>query len=137
MGRVKLPPDEARRRKLESPDEADRSKRYLKLCENGAVQNWRADPVKHEHENSLQRERHAKKHQKTSKGPSPSNKRRRLDNEPSTSMYYEDVPSYPQPLWDKAKNSFLKAISDGPLHRCICCERELGRPLIQCFQHTA
>ncbi|GIY60844.1 ATP-dependent DNA helicase [Caerostris darwini] len=134
---------------LKAPDEADRrqtirkaerkqqlEKRLEKVAVKGsgratkpesvrgndlpAWQKFRADPSEREHENALRR---AKKRQQTSNGPSPSSKRRRLNNESSASMYYDDLLSYPQPLWDKAKNDFFKSISDGPVHRCICCDR--------------
>ncbi|GIX78924.1 hypothetical protein CEXT_520441 [Caerostris extrusa] len=52
---------------------------------------FKADPSKHEHENALRRERRVKKCQQTSNGPSPSSKRRRLDNKSSASMYYDDL----------------------------------------------
>ncbi|GBM39081.1 ATP-dependent DNA helicase PIF1 [Araneus ventricosus] len=87
----------------------------------------RSDPVKYQRELALQRER--RKRKVTESLTNTVIKRLRLDSEsqPSTSscnpILCEDSNPITEKLWDKAQSDFFKNISDGPIHRCICCDR--------------
>ncbi|GFY39010.1 ATP-dependent DNA helicase [Trichonephila inaurata madagascariensis] len=72
------------------------------------VKKYRLDPVKYEREMALQRERRARKRQNIQIGSD--NKRLCFDAES-------------QVLLNKTRSKYLQAISDGPIHRCICCDR--------------
>ncbi|GFU67155.1 ATP-dependent DNA helicase [Trichonephila clavipes] len=72
------------------------------------VKKYRSDPVKYEREMALQRERRARKRQNIQIGSD--SKRLRFDAESGV-------------LWNKTRSKYLQAISDGPIHRCICCDR--------------
>ncbi|GFR12117.1 ATP-dependent DNA helicase [Trichonephila clavata] len=124
MGLPKLSAEEARKRRKESrrkwrmKPEAKQKKRevdkkrqtiYRALGKSeDCRKKYRSDPVKYEREMALQRERRARKRQNDQIGSD--RKRLRLDAESEV-------------LWDKTLSKFLQAISDGPIHRCICCDR--------------
>ncbi|GFU07674.1 ATP-dependent DNA helicase [Trichonephila clavipes] len=124
MGLPKLSAEEARKRKKEylrkwrkRPDvkqkrretEKKRQAFYRAVGKSGdCVKKYRSDPVKYEREMALQRERRARKRQKIQIGSD--SKRVCFDEESGV-------------LWNKTRSKYLQAISDGPIHRCICCDR--------------
>ncbi|GFQ97599.1 ATP-dependent DNA helicase [Trichonephila clavata] len=124
MGLPKLSAEEARKRQKEylrkwrkKPEnkqkrretEKKRQTLYRALGKSeDCRKKYRSDPVKYEREMALQRERRARKRQNDQIGSD--RKRLRLDAESEV-------------LWDKTLSKYLQAISDGPIHRCICCDR--------------
>ncbi|GFV80557.1 ATP-dependent DNA helicase [Trichonephila clavipes] len=82
---------------------------YRALGKSGdCVKKYRSDPVKYERQMALQRERRAGKRQNIQIGSD--SKRVCFDAESGV-------------LWNKTRSKYFQAISDGPIHQCICCDR--------------
>ncbi|GIY97359.1 hypothetical protein CEXT_617111 [Caerostris extrusa] len=126
MGRAKLLPDEARWRRLESPDEADRRKRYSEALRK----RWLEKRMEKRFGPKRREDPRQSMSMKTryNENVMPRNIRKRptvhhrlindvvLITSLLLPMYYEDVPFHPHPLWDKAK----KIVSSKPFLTVHC-----------------
>ncbi|GBN51490.1 hypothetical protein AVEN_267640-1 [Araneus ventricosus] len=152
MGRKKLPPEEALKRKRES-ERRSKQRPEAKQKQLELVQKRRAlirqqlqsakiddpeakleaDRIRHERKIASQRER--RKRKRLESIANSDTKHLCLDfyiysntksesSTPSTSTSF-GINEFPftEKLWDKAQSSFFQNISDGPIHRCVCCDR--------------